>query len=96
MTTKITADQVPSPRRRTSRESDPYGDRWGAGPAATPHNRPGSIASDPTSAPRSQSGLSTRQDAEAPAPSPQEEGALREQQEQGWDSEGGAAYRPRR
>jgi hypothetical protein len=89
MTRKIATDQVPI-WRAPRPECDPYGERWGAGPAATPYNRPGSIASDPTSAPPTRQRARPLQGPAVP-PAAEEEAALREQREQGWDSEGGAA-----
>ncbi len=83
MTKKLTPD-VPI-RTPSDPDASLYGSRWGAGPGATPHNGPGSIASDPTSAPSSRKPLRYAG----------EDAALREEREQGWDTEGARPPGPR-
>lgn len=91
MPDKPVEDQVPIPKPGST-DAGPYGDRWGAGPASTPYNRAGSIASDPASAPRPQEDARPPESKAAPKAS-DEDAAMRDKREQGWDSEGGAAPR---
>lgn len=72
-----------------------YGGRWGPGATPTPHNRPGSLASDPASPPRT-----GEKDPDPPQlvrgadpsrPRHEDEAEMRERREQNWDSEGGAS-----
>lgn len=53
--------QPPGPKAPPDKPSV-YGGRWGPGAAPTPHNRPGTVANDPASAPadRKPSGTGTQ------------------------------------
>lgn len=98
MSEKPTKDQEPggvSPQAQAAPDPSVYGGTWGPGATPTSHNQPGSIASDPASAPRP---AKRREDltpspaeAEAAHPPGDEEAALRQRREQRWDNEGGAA-----
>lgn len=92
MPDKPKEDDASNPKS-AAKEAGPYGNRWGAGPASTPHNRPGSIASDPASAPRPQEAAHLPVGAGVEPEPPDDDAALREKREQGWDSEGGATSR---
>lgn len=83
-------DDNASTPKPAAQEAGPYGNRWGAGPASTPHNRPGSIASDPTSAPRPQEDAPASVGGGAEPKTSDDDATLREKREQRWDSEGGA------
>jgi hypothetical protein len=98
MSDKPTKEQDPggvSPPAAGDADPSVYGGRWGPGATATPHNQPGSIASDPASAPRPaeqrQDPTPTAREADASLAPGDEEAAQRERREQRWDSEGGAA-----
>lgn len=100
MSEKPTKDQDPGgafPQAEADADHDQsvYGGRWGPGATATPHNQPGSIASDPASAPhpakRREDPIPSPPEADASLPPGDEEAAQRERREQSWDSEGGAA-----
>lgn len=89
---KVAGDQAP---KAGPRADGLYGGRWGPGPTPTPHNRPGSVASDPASPPRTAeedqdpSQLTRRTDPSRPRH--EDEAKMRERREQNWDSEGGAS-----
>jgi hypothetical protein len=101
MSRKPTKDQDPggaSPPAGADPDQSVYGGRWGLGATSTPHNQPGSVASDPASAPRPakrrEDPVPSAPEGDASLPPRNEEAAQRERREQRWDNEGGAASTP--